>query len=68
MMARRSGANPVRRLGCIILLIGLAVVAFVGFRFVHGWTETGPATQDISIVVPAYDYVPPKMVSLILTN
>ena len=52
MMARRSGANPVRRLGCIILLIGLAVVAFVGFRFVHGWTETGPATQDISIVVP----------------
>ncbi|KAK0347524.1 hypothetical protein LTR94_002379 [Friedmanniomyces endolithicus] len=51
-MARRSGANPVRRLGCIILLIGLAVVAFVGFRFVHGWTETGPATQDISIVVP----------------
>ena len=52
MMARRSGANPVRRLGCIILLIGLAVVAFVGFRFVHGWTETGPATQNISIVVP----------------
>ncbi|MDI1296773.1 MAG: endolytic transglycosylase MltG [bacterium] len=41
-----------RRLGCIILLIGLAVAAFVGFRFVHGWSEAGPATKDISIVVP----------------
>ena len=41
-----------RRFGCIILLIGLAVAAFVAFRFVHGWTETGPATTDISITVP----------------
>ena len=41
-----------RRLGLSILLIGLAVAAFVAFRFVHGWTEAGPATRDISIVVP----------------
>ncbi|WP_313809227.1 endolytic transglycosylase MltG [Sphingobium sp.] len=41
-----------RRLGCSILLIGLAVAAFVAFRFVHGWTEAGPAPQDIAIVVP----------------
>ncbi|WP_150290968.1 endolytic transglycosylase MltG [Sphingobium estronivorans] len=41
-----------RRLGCSILLIGLAVAAFVAFRFVHGWTEAGPATSDVTIVVP----------------
>ncbi|MCI4589599.1 endolytic transglycosylase MltG [Sphingobium sp. BYY-5] len=41
-----------RRLGCIILLIGLAVAAFIAFRFVHGWTEQGPATAKISITVP----------------
>ncbi len=41
-----------RRLGCIILLIGLAVAAFVAFQFVRGWTETGPASKDITIVVP----------------
>lgn len=41
-----------RRLGCSILLIGLAVAAFVAFRFVHGWTEAGPASRDISLVVP----------------
>jgi UPF0755 protein len=41
-----------RRLGCIVLLIGLLVAAFIGFRFVYGWSEQGPATQDISVVVP----------------
>lgn len=41
-----------RRLGCSILLIGLAVAAFIAFRFVYGWTEAGPAASDISIVVP----------------
>ena len=41
-----------RRLGSGILLIGLAVAAFVAFRFVYGWTEAGPATRDIEIVVP----------------
>lgn len=41
-----------RRLGCIILLIGLAVAAFVGFRFVIGWTEAGPAARQVAVVVP----------------
>jgi UPF0755 protein len=41
-----------RRFGLVILAIGLAVAAFVAFRFVYGWTEAGPATQDISVIVP----------------
>ena len=41
-----------RRLGFGILAVGLAVAAFVAFRFVYGWTEAGPAAADISIVVP----------------
>ncbi|QGP78612.1 endolytic transglycosylase MltG [Sphingobium sp. CAP-1] len=41
-----------RRLGCVILLVGLLVAAFVAFRFVHGWSEQGPAAKDISITVP----------------
>lgn len=41
-----------RRLGCIILLIGLLVAAFVAFRFVHGWTETGPSLRNETVVVP----------------
>jgi UPF0755 protein len=41
-----------RRLGCIVLLIGVAVTAFIAFRFVYGWSEKGPATQDVSITVP----------------
>lgn len=51
-MARRYRNNPTGRLAGIILLIGLAVAAFVAFRFVHGWTEQGPAEQEISITVP----------------
>ncbi|CAM8643793.1 endolytic transglycosylase MltG [Sphingobium sp.] len=50
-MAKRSG-NPARRLAGIVLLIGLAVAAFIAFRFVHGWSEQGPAVQDVSITVP----------------
>jgi UPF0755 protein len=41
-----------RRLGCGIVLIGLAVAAFIAFRFVYGWTEAGPAGKDIALVVP----------------
>lgn len=51
MMARRSSRNSKQRLGCIVLLIGLAVAAFIAFRFVAGWTEQGPAAQDVSVVV-----------------
>jgi UPF0755 protein len=41
-----------RRLGCLILVIGIAVAAFVAFQFVRGWTEAGPAKADISFVIP----------------
>ncbi|WP_336964131.1 endolytic transglycosylase MltG [Sphingobium aquiterrae] len=41
-----------RRLGCLILIIGMAVAAFVAFQFVHGWKQAGPAKADISVVVP----------------
>ncbi|WP_420144037.1 endolytic transglycosylase MltG [Sphingobium sp.] len=41
-----------RRFGCVILLIGLAIAALIAFRFVSGWSEKGPATQDVSIIVP----------------
>ena len=41
-----------RRLGLGIVLIGLAVAAFVGFRFFHGWTEAGPAPRAITLIVP----------------
>ncbi|ANI78940.1 MULTISPECIES: endolytic transglycosylase MltG [Sphingobium] len=41
-----------RRFGLGILAIGLAVAAFVAFRFVYGWTEAGPAPRDISVIVP----------------
>jgi len=51
-MARRSRSNPVRRAGCVVLLIGLAVAAFIAFRFVAGWTEAGPAAREVSITVP----------------
>ncbi len=51
-MRRRASRNPAQRVGCVILLIGLAIAAFVAFRFIAGWTEPGPTTRDISIVVP----------------
>lgn len=41
-----------RRFGLGILAIGLAVAAFVAFRFVYGWTEAGPAPRDITVIVP----------------
>lgn len=41
-----------RRFGLGILAIGLAVAAFVAFRFVYGWSEAGPAPRDITVIVP----------------
>ncbi|AMK18375.1 MULTISPECIES: endolytic transglycosylase MltG [Sphingobium] len=41
-----------RRFGLAILAIGLAVAAFVAFRFVYGWSEAGPAPRDITVLVP----------------
>ncbi|BBD96939.1 endolytic transglycosylase MltG [Sphingobium amiense] len=51
-MARQLRSTPMRRFGLAVLLVVLATSAFVAFRFVHGWTEQGPATQDIGITVP----------------
>lgn len=51
-MARRSRSTSMRRFGLAVVLVGLAVAAFIAFRFVHGWTEKGPAPQDVSITVP----------------
>jgi len=41
-----------RRVGCVILAIGIAVAAFVAFRFVYGWTEAGPTEKEMTVVVP----------------
>ncbi|MET0370996.1 MAG: endolytic transglycosylase MltG [Sphingobium sp.] len=41
-----------RRFGIGVLLLGLAIAAFVAFRFYHGWTEAGPARHDITLSVP----------------
>ncbi|QUT07518.1 endolytic transglycosylase MltG [Sphingobium phenoxybenzoativorans] len=40
-----------RRAGCLILIIGLAIAAFFAFRFVHGWTGEGPTTANRTFVV-----------------
>ncbi|HEX7782268.1 MAG TPA: endolytic transglycosylase MltG [Sphingobium sp.] len=40
-----------RRTGCLILIVGLAVAAFFAFRFVHGWTGEGPSTASQTFVV-----------------
>lgn len=40
-----------RRPGCLILVIGLAVAAFVAFGFVHGWTEKGPSKAQASFTL-----------------
>jgi UPF0755 protein len=39
-----------RRTGCLILLLGLAVVALGGW-FAQGWYGTGPSGRDVSFVV-----------------
>lgn len=41
-----------RRLGCLILLIGLLTAAVVGIQFVRGWTEAGPAKAETSVIIP----------------
>jgi UPF0755 protein len=40
-----------RRIGLLILIVGLVVAAFAGFRFVQGWTDAGPASADTPFVV-----------------
>lgn len=50
-MARRSRSTPMSRFGLVVLLVGMLIAAFVAFRFVYGWTEKGPAAQDVSITI-----------------
>lgn len=40
-----------RRLGCLILLLGVLGAAVVGGNFIYGWTSSGPAESDISVVI-----------------
>jgi UPF0755 protein len=40
-----------RRLGCLILITGLAVAAFLALGFVRGWTGDGPAEKDMTVII-----------------
>ena len=40
-----------RRLGCLILIIGLAVAAFLAVNFVRGWMGEGPAAKDMTVII-----------------
>ncbi|MEO8722522.1 MAG: endolytic transglycosylase MltG [Sphingobium sp.] len=41
-----------RRIGCIIILIGLLIAGGLTFNFVQGWTGRGPTATDVSFTVP----------------
>jgi len=41
-----------RRLGCIIALIALLLFGGFAVNFVYGWSNTGPAQEDSSFIVP----------------
>lgn len=40
-----------RRLGCLILIAGLAVAAFLALNFVRGWMGEGPAERDTTVII-----------------
>ena len=40
-----------RRPGCLILIAGLAVAAFLALSFVRGWTGDGPAEKDMTVII-----------------
>jgi UPF0755 protein len=40
-----------RRPGCLILIAGLAVAAFLALNFVRGWTGDGPAAKDMTVII-----------------
>lgn len=40
-----------RRLGCLILIAGLAVAVFLALNFVRGWTGEGPAAKDMTVII-----------------
>lgn len=40
-----------RRLGCLILIAGLAVAAFSALYFVRGWYGEGPAPKETTVII-----------------
>lgn len=42
-----------RRLGCIVLAGAAALVLLIGGNFYWGWTGSGPAQQELAVIVPA---------------
>jgi UPF0755 protein len=42
-----------RRLGCIVLAGAAALVLLIGGNFYWGWTASGPAPKELSVVIPA---------------
>ena len=42
-----------RRLGCIVLAGAAALVLLIGGNFYWGWTASGPAPEEMAVVIPA---------------
>lgn len=42
-----------KRLGCLILIVALLGIFFIGGNFFWGWTANGPAETEISVVIPS---------------
>lgn len=42
-----------RRLGCIVLAGAAALILLIGGNFYWGWTASGPAVEEMSVVIPA---------------
>lgn len=42
-----------RRLGCIVLAGAAALVLLIGGNFYWGWTASGPAQQEMAVVIPS---------------
>jgi len=40
-----------RRLGCLVLIAGLAIAALLALGFVRGWTGDGPAAKDTTVII-----------------
>jgi UPF0755 protein len=42
-----------RRLGCIVLAGAAALMLLIGGNFYWGWTASGPAAEEMAVVIPA---------------
>ncbi|MBK5263893.1 MAG: endolytic transglycosylase MltG [Alphaproteobacteria bacterium] len=40
-----------RRLGCLILIVSLAITAFLALNFVRGWMGEGPAEKAMTVII-----------------